>query len=70
MLDDASDVVWLEGYVTGYTAQPVTTNPYGSEPELAVVWVKAWLDGQVDGLHERGRARRSAGESGGEPQPE
>ncbi len=63
MLHEASGVVWCEGYVAGYAGQPLTTNPYGDEPKLAAVWVKAWLDGQVDELHERGRSRRSAGES-------
>jgi hypothetical protein len=63
MLDNASEVVWLGGYVAGYAAQPLMTNPHGEEPELSAVWVKAWLHGQVDELHERGRSRRSAGES-------
>lgn len=67
MLDDAPEVVWLEGYVAGYGAHPLTTNPYDDRPELAAVWVKAWLDGQVDGLHEWSRSRRSAEESGDEP---
>jgi ribosome modulation factor len=69
MLHEASGVVWCEGYVAGYAGQPLTTNPYGDEPKLAAVWVKAWLDGQVDELHERRCAHHRAGEGADKLRP-
>ncbi len=50
MLDVSLDSAWTEGYVAGFTVQPLMANPYNHDAERSDVWITGWRLGRADEL--------------------
>ena len=42
------EAAWAEGYIAGYGAQPVETDPYPADTKMSDVWKDGWQAGHAN----------------------